>query len=105
MNVDDGRIMRSWRSCLFVLSPFNNISVISWPLYISFDEDNILVTFNNISVISWPLYISFDEDNILVTFYNISVISWPLYISFGGGNWSTRRNPPACRKLLTIFIT
>ena len=48
---------------------FYNISLISWRLYISFGEDNILVTFYNISVISWRLYISFGEDNILVLIY------------------------------------
>jgi hypothetical protein len=38
------------------------------------------------------------------TFNNISVISWrPVFI--GGGNRSTRRKPPTCRKSLTNFIT
>ena len=37
-------------------------------------------------------------------FNNISVISWP--VSFiGGGNRSTWRKPPTCRKSLTNFIT
>jgi len=35
-----------------------------------------------------------------VTFNNISVILWQIVI-IGGGNRSTRRNPPTCRKLLT----
>jgi len=37
------------------------------------------------------------------TFNNISVISWLSFI--GGGNWSTRRKQPTCRKSLTNFIT
>jgi len=29
-----------------------------------------------------------------------------IYISFiGGGNWSTQRKPPICRKSLSNFIT
>jgi len=27
------------------------------------------------------------------------------YHGIGGGNWSTHRKPPICRKSLTIFIT
>jgi hypothetical protein len=33
-------------------------------------------------------------------------ISYIMAVSFiGGGNWSTRRKPPTCRKSLTNFIT
>ena len=40
------------------------------------------------------------------TFNNISVISWRSVLSVvGGGNRSTRRKPPTCRKSLTTFIT
>jgi hypothetical protein len=38
------------------------------------------------------------------TFNNISVISW-LSCFIGGGNRSTRRKSPTCRKSLTNFIT
>jgi len=32
--------------------------------------------------------------------------SYIVAVSFiGGGNWSTRRKPPTCRKSLTDFIT
>ena len=38
------------------------------------------------------------------TFNNISVISWgSVYIYIGGGNRSTRRKPPTCRKSLTTL--
>jgi len=37
------------------------------------------------------------------TFNNNSVIVTVSFI--GGGNWSTRRKPPTCRKSLTNFIT
>jgi len=75
-------------------------------------------TFNNISVISWqkktPNRIGVcvqDIERIRVrgmvfnaTFNNISVNI--VAVSFiGGGNRSTRRKPPTCRKLLTNFIT
>ena len=39
------------------------------------------------------------------TFINISVISWLYSVSFiGGGNRSTRRKPPTCRKSVTNLI-
>jgi len=41
------------------------------------------------------------------TFNNISVTQemYTVAVSFiGGGNWSTRRNPPSCRRSLTHFI-
>ena len=37
------------------------------------------------------------------TFNNISVISWQSVLLLGG-NRSTRRKPPTCRKSLTNFI-
>ena len=53
-------------------------------------------TFSNISVVT----VSFIVSN--ATFSNISVVT----VSFiGGGNRSTRRKPPTCRKSLTNFIT
>ena len=39
-----------------------------------------------------------------ITINKISVISLQS-VYFGGGNWSTRRKPPTCRKSLTNFIT
>jgi len=38
------------------------------------------------------------------TFNNISVILWQSVL-LGGGNRSTRRKPPTCRKSVTNFIT
>ena len=37
------------------------------------------------------------------TFNNISVISWQASF-IGGGNWSTMRKPPTCRKSLANLI-
>ena len=39
------------------------------------------------------------------TFNNISVISWRSVLNIGGGNRSTRRNPPTCRNSLKNVIT
>ena len=46
------------------------------------------------------IYIVYKFGDMLLnaTFNNISV-------KIGGGNWSTRRKPLTCRKLLTNFIT